>query len=245
MSFLRSLALALASVVVVIVAAGCPGPEYPKCEKDDHCKKGKDGKAINEYCLFGQCQQCAKDSHCTAGEKCNRGRCEETCISDEQCGTGKMCEASSCVPVECSDTQPCSGSMVCQAGRCAAATTGNNTTGNGETLNCSKRQTVLFDFNVSDLRSDARQVLDTLAKCMTRSADWQLTVEGHADDRGTTEYNLQLGDRRAGSVKEYLVRLGVPKNRVKAISYGEEKPVDHSGTEEGWTRNRRGELVVQ
>lgn len=247
MHVLRSLALVLAvAAPAVVVTAGCPGPEYPKCEKDDQCKKDKSGKAINEYCLFGQCQECAKDTHCGAGERCNRGRCEQTCASDDQCGAGQMCEAQSCVPVQCSEAKPCGGGMQCNQGRCTAPTTAS--TGGGtaaETLDCQKKQTIRFDFNMADLRPDAREVLDTFAKCMTKNADWRLTIEGHADERGTTDYNLQLGDRRASSVKEYLVRLGVDKARVKTISYGEEKPLDTSGTEAAWSTNRRGELVVQ
>lgn len=246
-SALRHLLVVLAiSSPFVVVAAGCPGPEYPKCEKDDQCKKDKEGKAINEYCLFGQCQQCAKDSHCQAGERCNRGRCEATCTSDNQCGAGQICEEASCQPAQCSETRPCSGSLQCTEGRCVPGTSTSITpTVTDSKLVCEKRQTVRFDFNVSDLRPDAREVLDTLAKCMAQNAGWRVTVEGHADERGTTDYNLQLGDRRAGSVKDYLSRLGVDKARIRTISYGEEKPLDTSGTEEAWARNRRGELVVQ
>lgn len=245
-SSLRHLLVVLAvSSPFLVVASGCPGPEYPKCEKDDQCKKDKDGKAINEYCLFGQCQQCAKDSHCAAGEKCNRGRCEAACTSDDQCGPGQICDEASCQPAECSETKPCSGSLQCVAGRCAPAASTSTVVPPETTPVCDKKQTVRFDFNVSDLRPEAREVLDNLAKCMAANAGWRLTVEGHADERGTTDYNLQLGDRRAGSVKDYLSRLGVDKARIRTISYGEEKPVDTSGTEEAWARNRRGELVVQ
>jgi peptidoglycan-associated lipoprotein len=240
------LVLALASPVVV-VAAGCPGPEYPKCEKDDQCKKNKEGKEINEYCLFGQCQQCAKDSHCASGEKCNRGRCEAACTSDSQCGAGQICEEATCQPAQCTPTKSCSGSLTCQEGRCvpgqSTGTTG--TSGTGGPLTCDKKARVQFDFNMSDLRPDSREVLDNFAKCMAQNPDWKLTIEGHCDERGTTDYNLQLGERRAGSIKDYLVRLGVDKARIKTISYGKEKPIDTSGTEEAWAKNRRGELVVQ
>lgn len=249
MTSIRSLVLLLAlGSPVLVVATGCPPAKpYPSCEKDDNCKKDGKGKAVNEFCLFGQCQQCAKDSHCAAGEKCSRGRCEKSCSSDDQCGAGQMCDASSCVPVQCSDAKPCGGGMSCNKGRCAAPSTATNTTGTNTAgaLNCEKKQTVRFDFNAADLRPDAREVLDTMAKCMAQNSDWRLTIEGHADDRGTTDFNLQLGDRRAGSVKEYLTRLGVDKARVKTISYGEEKPLENAQTEEGWARNRRGELVVQ
>lgn len=246
MHAIRSLVLVLAvAAPAAFLATGCPS-DYPKCANDGECKKNKDGKAINEYCLFGQCQQCAKDSHCGAGQRCNRGRCEKACVSDEQCGAGQMCEAQSCVPVQCSETKPCGGGMQCNKGRCAAPTSPSTNTNNGTaSLDCQRKGTVRFDFNMADLRPDAREVLDTMAKCMAQNAGWKLTIEGHADERGTTDFNLQLGDRRAGAVKDYLVRLGVDKSRIKTISYGEEKPVDPSSSESAWSANRRGELVVQ
>ena len=235
-------------MVSAAFAAGCPGPEYPKCEKDDQCKKDSKGNAVSEYCLFGQCQQCAKDSNCSAGEKCNRGRCEKSCASDDQCGTGQMCEAASCVPVQCSEAKPCGGGMQCNKGRCAApSTTSTNPTDNGTggPLNCVRAGRVAFDFNMADLRPDSRDVLDNFAKCMGKNTEWKLTIEGHCDERGTTDYNLALGERRAGSVKEYLVKLGVDKARIKTISYGKEKPIDPGSSEAAWAKNRRGELVVQ
>jgi peptidoglycan-associated lipoprotein len=244
---LRSLVLLCAFALPVLVVAGCPGPEYPKCEKDDHCKKNKEGKAINEYCLFGQCQQCAKDNHCPSGMKCNRGKCEKACTADDQCGGNEICEGASCVPEQCNDARPCSGSLECKQRRCVPkSTTGQNGGGGGDgDLNCNKSARVQFDFNLFDLRPEAREALDTVAKCLQKNPEWKLTVEGHADERGTTDYNLQLGDRRAGSIKEYLVRLGVDKSRIKTISYGEEKPLTAAATEEAWAQNRRGELVVQ
>lgn len=243
---IRSLLLALALAAPLAVLAGCPGPEYPKCESDDHCKKDKNGKAINEHCLFGQCQQCAKDSHCANGQKCNRGRCESSCTSDSQCGSGQMCEDASCVPVQCTDAKPCGGGLQCDKGRCVApASAGTKTPTNDAPVTCEKAARVQFDFNMHDLRPDAREVLDNFAKCLQQNADWRLRIEGHADERGTTDYNLQLGDNRAASIRDYLVRLGVAKTRIATISYGEEKPLVAGATEDAWAKNRRGELVIQ
>jgi peptidoglycan-associated lipoprotein len=246
LSSLRQLIVVLmVALPFAVVASGCPGPEYPKCEKDDHCKKDKAGKAINEYCLFGQCQQCAKDAHCGAGQKCNRGRCEISCTSDAQCGTGQICEEASCQPAQCSDSKPCSGSLQCTNGRCVPGQSTATVTPTDTGAGCERRQTVRFDFNASDLRPDAREILDSFARCLAQNGSWRLTIEGHADERGTTDYNLQLGERRASSVRDYLVRLGVDKARLKTLSYGEEKPLDPSSTEAAWALNRRGELVVQ
>ncbi len=244
---IRVLLLALICVTAALALAGCPGPEYPKCESDDHCKKDKGGKAINEHCLFGQCQQCAKDSHCAAGQKCNRGRCESSCTSDSQCGSGQMCEDASCVPQQCTDAKPCGGGLQCDKGRCVAPSSVGSKTPIAPSgpLTCERKARVQFDFNMHDLRPDAREVLDNFAKCLQQNADWRLRIEGHADERGTTDYNLQLGDNRAASVRDYLVRLGVEKARVSTISYGEEKPLVAASTEEAWSQNRRAELVVQ
>ncbi|HEY4220853.1 MAG TPA: peptidoglycan-associated lipoprotein Pal [Myxococcota bacterium] len=237
---------ALAAMTAVF-AAGCPGPDYPKCEKDDQCKKDAKGNAINQYCLFGQCQECAKDNNCAAGMKCQRGRCEKACASDDQCGTGQICEESACQPAQCTDAKPCGGGMQCDKGRCKAPSATNNTATNTTTAAgaCVKTGRVSFDFNMADLRPDSRELLDSFAKCMATNSDWKLTIEGHCDERGTTDYNLALGERRANTVKEYLSKLGVDKARIRTISYGKEKPLDTANTEEAWAKNRRGELVVQ
>ena len=235
-----------------LVLSGCPGPEYPKCESDDHCKK-KDGKAINEYCLFGQCQQCAKDAQCGADQRCNKGRCEKTCTTDDQCGTGNICTAGACTKAQCKSDDACGKGATCDAGRCkrTAMTIGPDGTPIPvgpdpvpSDLKCDLRGRVPFDFNVSDLRPDSRALLDNFAKCMKKNTGWKLKVEGHADERGTPEFNLSLGEIRAKAVRKYLVNLGVEENRVGFVSYGEEKPIDPGSSEEAWSANRRAELVV-
>jgi peptidoglycan-associated lipoprotein len=249
MSSVRVLVVTVATLFVAVVATGCPGPEYPKCESDDHCKKSKDGQAIDEYCLFGQCQECAKDSHCGAGKQCMKGRCEQVCAADDECGDGSICEANQCVTAQCKSDDACGANGSCKSGRCLRAGTNGKSGGDGgdggdASVTCEKRNTrVQFDFNMSDLRPDGRAVLDTLAKCMAKNADWKITVEGHCDDRGTPEYNLSLGESRAKSVKKYLTALGVEDKRVRVVTYGEEKPLDGAGTEDAWAKNRRGEIV--
>jgi peptidoglycan-associated lipoprotein len=250
MSLLRVLAVVLAAFTVGVSTTGCPGPEYPKCESDDHCKKSKDGSAIDEYCLFGQCQECAKDAHCGAGKQCMKGRCEQVCAADDECGDGSICEASRCVTAQCKSDDACGAGGSCKQGRClrAGETAKNGGAGGGDGGEagavCEKRNTrVQFDFNASDLRPDGRAVLDTLAKCMAKNADWKITVEGHCDDRGTPEYNLSLGESRAKSVKKYLTALGVEDKRVRVVTYGEEKPLDGAASEDAWSKNRRGEIV--
>ncbi|HEY1101640.1 MAG TPA: OmpA family protein [Myxococcota bacterium] len=231
--------------VGAVVAAGCAGPEYPKCESDDHCKKNKDGAAIEEYCLLGQCQECAKDSHCDAGERCNRGRCEQTCASDEQCGAGNICEANACVVAQCTSNDTCGTGASCEKGRCIRGAGQTATTPGDETLDCKTSSRVNFDYNMSDLTPAARSSLDTLAKCMKKNAGWSLSIEGHADERGTPEYNLSLGETRAKGARKYLAALGVEEKRMKVVTYGEERPLNTAGTEEAFAENRRAELNVK
>ena len=103
---------------------------------------------------------------------------------------------------------------------------------------------VLFGLNRFDLSPDARTTVENQVTWLKRFPGVTITVEGHTDERGTREYNLALGERRANSVRDYMIALGVDPNRVKTISYGKERPVDPASNEEAWSRNRRGVTVV-
>lgn len=104
---------------------------------------------------------------------------------------------------------------------------------------------VFFDFDKYNVRPDARATLDKQAAWLKRYASVSIVIEGHADERGTREYNLALGERRANAVKDYLVAQGIPANRVRTISYGKERPVALGSNETAWAQNRRGVTVVQ
>jgi peptidoglycan-associated lipoprotein len=104
---------------------------------------------------------------------------------------------------------------------------------------------VYFDFDRSDLRPDARATLKANWEWLKANPSAQVQIEGHCDERGTTEYNLALGSRRAQSVKDYLVTLGSTAERLSTISYGEELPVCKESNEECWQKNRRVRFVVQ
>ena len=99
---------------------------------------------------------------------------------------------------------------------------------------------VFFGFDRFDLSPEARDVLERQSEWLKRFPIITITVAGHSDERGTREYNLALGERRANSVKNYLVALGVDSNRIRTVSYGKEKPVDPRSTEAAWSKNRRG-----
>jgi peptidoglycan-associated lipoprotein len=103
---------------------------------------------------------------------------------------------------------------------------------------------VFFDYDKSDLTDQSRSSLQTDANWMKKWTSTAVTVEGHADDRGTNEYNLALGERRAAAVRDYLVSLGVPTNRVTIVSMGEEQPFCHDENEACWSQNRRGHFVI-
>jgi peptidoglycan-associated lipoprotein len=104
--------------------------------------------------------------------------------------------------------------------------------------------TVYFEFNKSDLSSEALEQLRKNAQWLKTNAKYRVRIEGNCDDRGTVEYNLALGDRRASAAKSYLVKAGIDASRIETISYGEEHPVDSGHNEDAWAKNRRDDFVV-
>ena len=103
---------------------------------------------------------------------------------------------------------------------------------------------VFFGFDKSDLTAEARATLDRQAAWLKKYANVRVTVEGHCDERGTREYNLALGERRATAAKNYLVAAGIPADRVKTVSYGKERPAVLGSNETAWAQNRRAVTVT-
>ena len=101
-----------------------------------------------------------------------------------------------------------------------------------------------FELDSSDLDDAGRAIVSANADIMKRYPTWVVTVEGHCDERGTAEYNLALGERRAVAVKTYLVALGVSPDRVRTVSYGKEFPFDTGHTDAAWSKNRRAHFVI-
>lgn len=193
--------------VLALLASGC-GPKYPKCDKDENCHAG-------EYCVDGQCQECREDAHCGPGKTCNAGRCEEVtgyCQTDDACGVNERCERNRCVQVasEATETEPAAPS-------------------------CSLSP-VYFDFDVAELDSRARNAVAANVRCMKDRGIATVQLTGHTDPRGTEEYNLALSDRRALSVKKYMVSLGVSESAIRSTGMGEEMAV---GTDEASYRQDR------
>lgn len=103
---------------------------------------------------------------------------------------------------------------------------------------------VFFGFDKTDLSAEARATLDRQAAWLKKYTNVSVTLEGHADERGTREYNLALGERRAAAAKNYLVAAGIAADRVKTVSYGKERPAVLGSNEAAWAQNRRAVTVV-
>jgi peptidoglycan-associated lipoprotein len=114
----------------------------------------------------------------------------------------------------------------------------------GSVFESSMLKDVYFEFDRYEIRPGDADVLKQNAALMTKYPHVKIQVEGHCDERGTAEYNLALGERRANSVKKYLVSLGIAPGRISTISYGEEKPADAANTEAAWAKNRRAHSVI-
>lgn len=105
-----------------------------------------------------------------------------------------------------------------------------------------ENEKIYFDFDKSDLKAEAQAVLKKKADWLREHPAYSLRIEGNCDERGTNEYNLALGDRRANAAKKFLVALGIDETRIITISYGEERPADPAHNEEAWAKNRRDEF---
>ena len=98
---------------------------------------------------------------------------------------------------------------------------------------------VFYDTDSSTVREDGRQTLNRQAEWLKKYGNYQITIEGHCDERGTREYNLALGERRANAARQYLIAQGIPAARIKTVSYGKERPDPVGSDEASWARNRR------
>jgi peptidoglycan-associated lipoprotein len=103
---------------------------------------------------------------------------------------------------------------------------------------------VFFEFDSAEMSSEGQAILAKNAETMKLYPTWVVSIEGHCDERGTAEYNLALGERRALSVRQYLVSLGIAAERLRTVSYGKEFPFDPGHSESAWERNRRANFVV-
>jgi len=104
--------------------------------------------------------------------------------------------------------------------------------------------TIYFDYDKSDIKADQRDALNRNAQLMTKYNTVRIRIEGNCDERGSEEYNMALGQRRADAVSGYLVNYGISSSRITTVSYGEMRPMDAGHTEAAWAKNRRGEIII-
>ncbi|MFH0926067.1 MAG: peptidoglycan-associated lipoprotein Pal [bacterium] len=105
-------------------------------------------------------------------------------------------------------------------------------------------RTIYFDYGRAEINKQYRLILNNIADWLKTNRTVYVMIEGHCDERGTNEYNLGLGERRALSIRSYLIRLGIASDRLHTISYGEEKPAALGHNETGWAKNRRGDFLI-
>lgn len=114
----------------------------------------------------------------------------------------------------------------------------------GEVFESKMLKMIHFDFDKYDIRPGDVEILKDNAAVLKKFSTVKVQIEGHCDERGTIEYNLALGERRANSTKRYLLSLGLPADRISTISYGEERPLDPGHREEAWAKNRRAAFII-
>lgn len=114
----------------------------------------------------------------------------------------------------------------------------------GEVFESTEFQDVYFDYDKYDIRPSDVETIQRMASLLMKHPKVKIQIEGHCDERGTQEYNLALGERRANSVKQYLISLGIADDRISTISYGEERPVDPGHDEEAYRKNRRAHFII-
>ena len=220
----------LAVPVLALFLAGCPAKP-----KDGECKTSEDCAAQEGYgktCVEGRCQECGQDTDCKAGFVCRSLKCvpRPECERNDDCPSGKACEAGKCMTVAPPPAPP----VTPPTGEPSACPAGGG-----------KLLPIYFAFDRAVLTPESQADLSKNATCIKEKGFTTVTVEGNCDDRGTVEYNLQLGQRRAESAKKFLVNLGIPARSIQAVSYGKERPICSDATESCWQKNRRDDVVAK
>jgi len=237
--------LALSALTLAALATTACGPDYPNCDNDENCHEG-------EFCVNGTCQDCRTNSDCATGQQCTSGACEEIpgyCDAQTPCPAGQECVSNRCQAVrevECDEARPCPTGSECVGGDCSPisgycdATTacpGDQLCENNRCRAMCTLGSVYFEFDSSSLSEESRATLQSGYTCATGDrAGRGVTATGHADPRGTEEYNLVLSESRARAVQRYLHSLGFRGN-LTIVGRGEEMS---SGSDEAsWARDRR------
>ena len=214
-------ASAFAAIVLVALLTACPSPP-----KNGECKSSKDCEAqagFGKICLSGQCVECAADTDCKDGFACKTNKCEP-----------KPAPVAAAAPKpECASDAECDSGKGCQSGKCVS--TLDPACADPAAFSCH------FGYDQYSIVGDSASALQRLAACLAKAPAKRLQVDGHADDRGTTQYNLALGKKRAETVKKYLADLGVA-GAIGTNTFGKEQPLCREAAESCWSKNRRAEL---
>ena len=235
----------LLSLMFVGVAslAGCPSkPKNGECKSSADCAQQE---GYGKVCVEGRCQECAADADCKDGFACRDNRCvpKPQCTTDDQCPAGQACQGERCVarqPGTCGSDRDCGPDQKCEAGKCAARAAAG-----AVSPECADAAqfTIRFGFDQSTLTGDSQQTLQKLADCLKSAPAKRVVISGHADERGTSQYNIALGNRRADAARKYLGDLG-SAGKMETVSFGKERPVCTDSTEDCWARNRRDDFQV-
>lgn len=141
------------------------------------------------------------------------------------------------------DKGPGAGDITSKPGGTGSDNPGGVPDASDDPMRISEMNDIHFDFDRYDIRSGDREILMNNGKWMNDNSGARVLIEGHCDERGTVEYNLALGEKRARAAREFLVSYGVSQDRLDVISYGKERPVDPRGSEDAWAMNRRAHFV--
>jgi peptidoglycan-associated lipoprotein len=243
---MRGIATVAGIAAATLLLVGCP-PSYPKCNNDDQCKDH------NEVCVQGQCVECAGDQNCKpgfvcqankcvpksectsnascpGGQRCQDGKCTDSCTQDGDCPSGRCVNGRCIARGACTADEDCPSGQECQSGSCVT-----------RTADACKLEPIHFEFDKATLTAEGERQLSNYADCIKKNK-MRLSVEGHADERGTEEYNLQLSNRRAAQVKKYLADLGVSSGSLDTLGYGYNRPAVEGHNESAWAANRRVEF---
>ncbi|HEX9308833.1 MAG TPA: OmpA family protein [Anaeromyxobacter sp.] len=230
---MRRVLLLAVTTAALATLAGCPAkPKSGECKSSQDCLEQQ---GFGKVCVEGRCQECAADSDCKEGFVCRENKCvpKPQCTKDADCPEGQRCEADRCVPRR---DEAAEARRKAEEERQKAAAVPPEC-GDGAAF------TIRFGFDQATIGAESQGSLQKLAECVKRAPAKKITVSGHADERGTTQYNIALGARRAESARKYLSDLGVA-TKLDTVSFGKEKPVCTEQTEECWARNRRDEFQV-
>lgn len=233
---MRRVLIAALATAGLAALTGCPSkPKDGECKTSQDCA---DQQGFGKVCVEGRCQECAADSDCKDGFVCRTNKCvpKPQCAKDSDCPSGQTCQNERCVAPQADADAEARRRAAEEAERAKRAVPPE----------CADPAafTVRFGFDQSTLVPEAQASLQKLADCLKRAPAKKVTIAGNCDERGTTQYNIALGARRADAARKYLSDLGAAGS-LETVSYGKEKPVCSESTEDCYAKNRRADFQVE